>query len=158
MDRNYLMEISCSAANRKLFFLCWFLKKKRSAPSSHLRVVLRGLQADWQLLWLLLHWSRWQWPPGACTGLLQHDRWVHRSPHCCHLYSLRVPVGPELRAQSQVSHRSHGIDLQRWHSPETNHYSHSIRFLPTIPDSSNFICVMSVYLWRSMKIYCKIII
>lgn len=49
----------------------------RSASSSHLRVVLWGLQADWQHLGLLLHWSRWEWSPGAHTGILQHDRWDH---------------------------------------------------------------------------------
>lgn len=110
-----------------------------SAACSHLRVVLRGLPADWQLLGLLLHWSGRQRPPGARTGLLQHDRWVHHSPPRCHLYSLWAPAGPELRVKSGVSHRSHCIDLQRWHFtvPEEIITAHSIRFIAVC----DFICV-----------------
>lgn len=55
-----------------------------SASSSHLRDVLRGLQADRKSLWFLRRGSRWEWSFGGHTGLLQHDGWDHCS-HICFL-------------------------------------------------------------------------
>lgn len=75
----------------------WFLS------FSHLRVVLWGLQAQRQLVRLLLHRSRWERPPGAHTGLLQHDRWDHWSP--CAFYdlcSLTMRVRSSKRREKKV--------------------------------------------------------
>lgn len=68
----------------------WFLEKWLFlfyCSSSYPRVILRGLQAERQLLRLLLHRSRWEWSPGAHTGILQHDRWDHGSS-CLVKYAL----------------------------------------------------------------------
>lgn len=65
-----------------------------SVSCSHLRGLLRGVQVDWQLFGFLLHWSRWEWSPGAHAGVLQHDRWDHYAPHAVFFFSFFFSSSP----------------------------------------------------------------